>query len=169
MLFTVRRRLPLLVALVVACAPIASSPSPTPAATAASTVTPAGSAVSPTPTASSTPIPLPSTAQLAAAGKGVIWALVADAHLFVSTDTGNTWDERTVPTGAGQLLIAFVNGRDGFAARLDSPGTQCQQQNYQTFSTIDGARTWQGLSAAFDTGQCKANLAFVDTQHGYMT
>jgi photosystem II stability/assembly factor-like uncharacterized protein len=98
----------------------------------------------------------------------VVWALVAGTHLYRSIDRGDTWTERQLPPGDGDVHVAFVSDVNGFAIRLGSPATQCQQQNVSTYRTRDGAMTWQPASASFDSAQCKGVLAFVDTQHGYM-
>ena len=119
--------------LVSACAPAAGAPAtPSPAATASVTVT-----ASPAPTARSTPsataapsrtpIVLPTTAAIAAAGNGVVWALVADSRLFRSTDRGDTWTERSTPSGfplgAMTFAIAFVSDREGWILGAGSPAT----------------------------------------------
>ena len=169
------RPLPLAVALVLAaaCGPAASTGSPVPTTTPAGspTATPAASAsptARPSPSASRSPIPLPNTARVAAAGSGVVWVLISD-RLFRSTDRGETWTERTIPAGGGELQIAFTSDTSGFAMRLGSPATQCQAQSFEIFRTSDGAATWQAMGAASDTAQCKENPAFVDAQRGYLT
>ena len=120
------------------------------------------------PTATPTPIALPSFAYLAAAGNGVVWALVAGTRLFVSTDRGDTWSERTAPKDA-ITEIAAVDANEGWAFAAGSPATQCQQQIPHLWHTTDGAKTWQQLSTTgVADAQCKDHLAFRDAQHGYL-
>lgn len=118
------------------CGPAAVTPS-TPSPSAATTATSSASSAptsapptaSPTPAASTraggspTPIAFPTNTFLAAAGNGVVWALVASSRLFRSTDRGDTWTERTVPSGVHLGDIAFVNDRDGWLLSAGSPGT----------------------------------------------
>ncbi len=160
--------------LVSACGGGAALATPTAAVTTATAtpgVSPTGAASPSTPASPSarrSPIPLPNTARLAAAAHGVVWMLVGD-RLFRSTDRGESWTERLVPPDGGSLEIAFTSDRTGFAMRLASPATQCQAQGFALWRTGDGAASWQPVSGAFDTAQCKENLAFVDGQRGYMT
>lgn len=161
--------------LFVACAPAAStptaSPTTTPATAAPSAIaTPAGAPASSTAPASSvTPIPLPTSAQVAAAGNGVVWMFVANSRLFVSRDKGATWTERTAP----QVVnggVAFIDDRNGWALSAGSAATGCQAQGYDVWRTTDGAQTWQRVFTVGTTSTgCKSDLAFVDATHGYIT
>ncbi len=161
-----------------ACGPLATTPGPSPSSV---TPPPGGTASGATPTlrtsasptpgagASGTPIPMPTSARVAAAGDGVVWMLVAETRLFRSTDRGATWSERSRPPGGAQLEIAFVSERDGWAAQIGSPATQCQSQRVTVWRTSDGASTWQKLdTTGVADAQCKERLAFVDTQHGFL-
>lgn len=173
----IRPTLLALALLLAACGSSAALPTPSPTASAAS-ATPAPSATlapSPSPTASPSasrsPIPLPNSAQVAAAGNGVVWVQISD-RLFRSTDRGETWSERGSPSPMSVPFvtnIAFVNATQGWILSTGAPATQCQSQSFEILRTTDGAATWQSVSAASDTAQCKENLAFVDAQHGYMT
>ncbi len=165
--------------LVSACGGGAALAPATPTSTAtAGTATPGASvtgAPSPSPatspSASRSPIPLPNSARVAAAGNGVVWVLIGD-RLFASTDRGETWSERGLPSPMSVPFvtdIAFVDATRGWILSAGSPATQCQTQAFEILRTTDGAGTWRSVSAASDTGQCKENLAFVDAQHGYMT
>lgn len=147
----------------------AGSPTATARPTAsASAVASASPPVSASPSTSASPIPLPNTAQVAAAGNGVVWMLVAD-HLFVSLDKGSTWSERTWPPSQ-PALIAFVNEREGWRLELGSPATQCQSQKVAVGHTFDGATTWQGLDGTgIADAQCKGAFAFVDAERGYIS
>ena len=151
---------------------VATSPTPSVTATATSTAisTPATSASpSASPSTSRSPIPLPNTAQVAAAGNGVVWMLVAD-RLFLSTDKGNTWTERTWPPQAPNAVIAFVSDKDGWRMESGSPATQCESQVVGIGNTFDGANTWRGLDGSgIADPQCKGALAFSDTQRGYIS
>lgn len=125
-----------------------------------------------TPVSTATPISLPTFVQLAAAGNGVVWALVAGTRLFRSTDRGVTWTEQS-PPAQGQLpnpLIAFVSGTEGWLAAVGSPATQCQVQSVDLYRTRDGATTWQKLApTGIADAQCKSWIGFSDAQHGYLT
>src|SRR5207237_7364441 len=89
----------------------ATSPTPTPSATSTT------AAPSPTPTASSPPTPppisLPSIAQISAPSATVVWALVGGTRLFRSSDRGDTWAERALPTGLAKIEVAFANDSSG--------------------------------------------------------
>src|SRR5438552_1480935 len=113
------------------------APSPTSSATIAAIVT------APPANASPTPIPLPSFADIAAAGSGVVWVLVADQHLFRSLDRGATWEERDVPQlPLGPMKnISFVDDRDGWLLTVGSPATGCMAQGFTVWRTTDGAST----------------------------
>ncbi len=175
MLLRVTRSFVLLAVLVAAaCGPAASTASPSPTATA--TV----ASASPTPTAttsptssqsaSRSPIPLPNTAQVAAAGNGVVWMLVAHDRLFRSLDRGETWAERTLPADLPMTAIAFVSDREGWIAAAGSPATQRQAQSVAIWHTSDGAATWTSLNATgIADAQCKGAFAFRDAQHGYLS
>ncbi|HEY6958108.1 MAG TPA: hypothetical protein VI814_04725 [Candidatus Limnocylindria bacterium] len=149
---------------------VATSPTPTATSSSSATATPIPSAsASASPSTSKSPIPLPTTAQVAAAGNGVVWMLVAD-RLFLSTDKGATWTERTWPPQAPNAVIAFVSDKDGWRMESGSPATQCQSQQVGIGNTFDGANTWRGLDGSgIADAQCKGALAFSDTQHGYIS
>src|SRR5438034_10096587 len=97
----------------------ATSPTPTPSATSTT------AAPSPTPTASSsptpTPISLPSIAQLSSPSGTVVWALVGGTRLFRSSDRGDTWAERSLPTGLANIAVAFVDDRNGLLLAPGAP------------------------------------------------
>jgi photosystem II stability/assembly factor-like uncharacterized protein len=170
----VKNQLFLLVGLVIsACAPAASAPTPssTVTTTAPSTATPTqtpGATSSVTP--SGTPIALPTTAQIAAAGNGVVWVFINGDHLFRSSDKGDTWTARTLPQGTSpDARIAFVTMNDGWLLSAGSTATQCSGQPVTLWRTADGAATWTKADATgIDAAQCKDSVAFVDAQHGYI-
>src|SRR3954465_9561037 len=160
--------------LVAACVPVNSSPAATP--TGAATLAPTASrssAPSKTIEATSSPtaIPLPNTARVAAAGKGVVWMLVGQSHLFRSTDRGNTWEERGLPRAAfANTDIAFIDDRQGWLMAIGSAASQCQVQSVTLYRTTDGAETWQQLTVrGIADADCKADLAFTDAMHGYFS
>lgn len=161
-----------------ACAPAASSPTASPSASVATvspTATPTPSAppsqtAAPSPSPSGTPIPLPTSAQVAAAGNGVVWMLVGGTHLFRSADRGDTWTARPLPSGNVSPDIAFVSDPEGWAAQRGSPATQCQSQSVTVWHTTDGASSWQKLDASgIADAQCKTALVFVDSQRGFLS
>jgi photosystem II stability/assembly factor-like uncharacterized protein len=159
-----------------ACGPSAASPSPSPSGltspTPAVTSTPTAT-VSAAPTStgvpSATPIPLPTTAQVAAAGNGVVWMDVNGDHLFLSLDRGTTWTARTLPNARPSGGMAFVNDRDGWFLETLPPSGQCSSQDTILWRTRDGAQSWQKLSASgLASAQCKSSVAFVDADRGYI-
>lgn len=117
---------------------------------------------------------MPSFADVAAAGNGVVWALVARDHLFRSVDRGATWQERAIPALPQIVKISFIDERNGWILATGSPATGCMAQYFAVWRTIDGAATWQNayesdfISGPF-SGGCKSALAFVDPQHGYVS
>ena len=184
MLESMRRAIALVVVLLVSCTssvapsptpatntgiPFPSlAPSPTPSATIAATVTASPANASPT------PIPLPSFADIAAAGSGVVWALVAGDHLFRSLDRGATWQEHALPGLPRIAKISFVDDRNGWILTTGSPATGCMAQYFAVWRTTDGADTWEKIyeadfTSGLSAGGCKSALAFVDTQHGYVS
>ncbi len=152
-----------------------------PATAPSSSVPPASVAVSastrprPSPTVvagtSPTPIAFPTIAQLSAPSATVVWALVGGSRLFVSTDRGDTWQERSVPQpDVLNLDVSFVSEREGWALAAGSPATQCQAQPVRLWHTADGATTWTALTASgIPDGGCKEQLSFVNAQVGFMS
>jgi len=166
------RALLLLVLVLTACTtqPNAGA-SPTPSQTVVATT----AAPSPTPTASaspsSSPIPLPSIAQLSAPSGTVVWALVAGTRLFRSSDRGDTWAERTIPSGvAPNLEVSFTDDKDGLLLNLGSTATQCQTQTAEIWHTADGASTWQKVPATgIGDAMCKRAMDRADALHSFLT
>jgi photosystem II stability/assembly factor-like uncharacterized protein len=115
-------------------------------------------------------IPMPSSAQLSASGNAV-WALVASAHLFRSTDRGNTWEQRRLPVSQPGVSpeISFVDGQQGWYSTSSSPETQCNGQETVIWHTTDGGATWQPVAnSGIAITQCKAGLSFIDPIHGFL-
>ena len=125
--------------------------------------------------ASPTPIPLAYVVDVAAAGNGVVWALegsgiVAGDHLFRSLDRGVAWQERAVPALPRVAEISFVDDQNGWILTTGSPATGCMAQYFAVWRTTDAAETWQkAYEDNFVSGGCKAAIAFVDPQRGYMS
>jgi photosystem II stability/assembly factor-like uncharacterized protein len=124
----------------------------------------------PSPKALSTPITLPSI-QVAAAGNGVAWLFDAESHLYLSTDRGTTWQERSAPPRPTNGNIAFVDDLNGWAMSAGSPATGCMSQFFQVFRTRDGARTWESVlqDGSPPSGGCKSNIAFSNASQGYIS
>ena len=163
-------------ALVVACAPAASTPSPSPTATTSATPLTATPTVAPTPTPPptvppGTPIPLPTGAQLSAPTADVVWVLVASTHLFRSTDRGATWTERFLPPQIVNSDLSFINDREGWILSSGSPATGCQTQSFTLWHTSDGAQMWERVfqSDATSDTLCKDAVAFATSQNGFIT
>src|SRR5882762_7926860 len=159
------RALLLLILLLTACTTQPNAaPSPTPSSTAIATTS------APTSSPSSTPIPLPSVAQLSAPSGTVVWALMAGTRLFRSLDRGDTWVERSLPTGLANVEVAFADDKDGLLLSGGSPATQCQTQTVTIWHTTDGAVTWQQLApAGIADARCKRGLASADATHAFVT
>ena len=150
-----------------------SSQSPSASATlapsAAPTITAGPATSSPAASPSASLIPLPNTAQVAAAGNGVLWMAVGSDHLFRSLDRGATWVERSLPAPRTAGGIAFVNDRDGWLLDLAASTAQCQTQAVTLWRTRDGAASWQRIEVTgLAPAQCKSSVAFVDADHGYI-
>lgn len=145
-------------------ATITASPVPVPTstagATATATATPRGT---PTPTA----VALPTYVQLNAPAAKVVWALVAQSRLFVSSDRGDTWVERTLPLREPGALISFVSEREGW---LFSPNaTPCAWPPVGLWHTTDGATTWQRVDfIGIAPAPCTDSFSFVDAKHGFV-
>src|SRR5438094_5805207 len=122
-----------------------------------------GGAPLPSPSASPTVVPMPSDVQLSAPSTNVVWALVANSLLYVSTDRGDTWQQRILPnqfTGGGAIEISFVDASSGWLTTCTATTT--------LWRTTDGARSWQMLPAApGETSGCVQGLSFVDAGHGF--
>lgn len=130
------------------------------------------------PTVSPTSIPLPSTAQISAPSHDVVWVLVAGTVLFRSTDHGETWTQRTVPSVSDNFELSFADDRHGWLFRPGAPATQCQAQGIAMWRTTDGGATWEKLPPVVNVveslpgiseSQCKENLSFVDPTHGFLS
>ena len=166
----VMRALIVLVLFLTACSnqPAATSPTPTPSPTAVATT----AAPSPTPTASPSPSPitLPSIAQLSAPSGTVVWAFVAGTRLFRSSDRGDTWTERSLPTGLANVEVSFASDTNGLLLSAGTAAAQCQTQTVTIWRTTDGAGTWQQLApAGIADARCKGRLASADTTHAFFT
>jgi photosystem II stability/assembly factor-like uncharacterized protein len=98
----------------------------------------------------------------------VIWALIGETRLFVSSDRGDTWQERSTPPGLTNMDIAFANDRDGLILNVGVPATDCQTQSVTIWRTSDGAASWQKLApSGIADALCKSGLNSGDATHGY--
>src|SRR3981081_3970342 len=114
-----------LLALITACAAPPPASSTTTAPPSASATPSATASPSPSPTVAPTPLPLPSIAQLSAPSGTVVGALVAGTRLFRSSDRGDTWVERPLPTGLGTVEVSFTDDANGLLLSIGTPATQC--------------------------------------------
>jgi photosystem II stability/assembly factor-like uncharacterized protein len=156
-----------------ACGPAASTPTPQPSPTPSITSTGAPTQTPNAPSSaipSGTPISLPTTAQLAAAGNGVVWLFINGDHLFRSADKGDTWTARTLPSGiSANARVSFVSATDGWLLSSGAAAAQCSGQAVTLWRTADGAASWTKADASgIDAAQCKDTVAFVDAQRGYI-
>jgi len=164
----------LLVLALAACGSPAAAPSASASVAAASpTPTPTAAATTPAPTAttsalaSATLIPLPNVAQLSAPSATVVWALVANTRLFLSTDRGDTWKEQKPPALTSTTLLSFIDDHEGWLAALGAPTASCQTQLFALSHTADAGATWSPLTVTgIPPAQCKNNLAFRDATNG---
>ena len=146
---------------------VVASPSPSPEPSVAPSVTPT---VSPAPVVSpSAPITLPTTADLSAPSAAVIWAFIADSALFRSTDSGITWQQRSLPASDQVREIAFADERSGWVLAPGAQAMPCQSAPVSIWATADGGSTWRTLTpTGIAAGQCKSGLSFTDVSHGYL-
>ena len=155
---------------------VAASPTATPSAssTGSPSPTPSGSpSATPTSRATLTPVPttisLPTTAQLSAPSRDVVWALVSGSVLFRSTNHGDTWEQRPVPSPLVNAEVAFANEREGWLTTVGSPATQCQSQSVTLWHTTDAGATWDQLTTTgIAATQCKGRVSFIDQTHGFL-
>ena len=163
------RLLLLVVLLLTACSNQPAATSPTPSPTASLTPTPTVTSA-PSATPSPSPITLPSFAGLSAPSGTVVWALVAGQRLFRSADRGDTWVERSLPTGLANAEIAFADDKDGLVLSPGSPATECQTQSVTIWHTADGAGSWQQVATTgIADALCKRGLASADATHAFFT
>jgi photosystem II stability/assembly factor-like uncharacterized protein len=109
--------------------------------------------------------------QLDAATHDVVWAFIPhDNVLFVSTDQGIQWEQRSLPVESGQWpSVSLISATEGWLMAGGSPETQCNAQQASLWHTRDGARTWQMLATRGIAGaQCKENVSFSDARHGFL-
>lgn len=134
-----------------------------------STVSGSSSAVTASPTIFASPIPLPTFAQFAAPSGNIVWALVAGLELFQSTDRGDTWHQRPLPSSPGIEWISFVDDHQGWVMSSGPPATQCQAQLVWIWHTVDAGASWQRLNATgISDARCKNSVSFVDPTHGFL-
>ena len=158
------------VVLLTACTTVpntAASPtlSPTPSAIGTPTQTSTSS-----PTAPASPIALPSVVQLSAASGAILWALVGGTRLFRSSDRGDTWVERSLPSPSFNPSAAFTSETNGLLLSAGSPATQCQTQLAVIWRTTDGAASWEKRAGTgIADGMCKRNLTSSDATRAFFT
>jgi photosystem II stability/assembly factor-like uncharacterized protein len=98
----------------------------------------------------------------------VIWALVGETRLFVSSDRGGTWQERSTPPGLTNIDIGFASDRDGLILNVGVAATECQTQSATIWRTSDGAASWQKVaSTGIADALCKTGLAVPDATHAF--
>lgn len=110
---------------------------------------------------------MPSFAEISAPASRAVWILVGGQRLFMSIDSGDTWQERSLPA-AGTPSISFVTAREGWVA-FPGPGLDCSQQPPELWHTTDAGATFEKVPpAALPPGQCKDGPSFIDAQRGFM-
>jgi photosystem II stability/assembly factor-like uncharacterized protein len=112
-----------------------------------------------------------SNVQLSAHIKSVVWALVDYKALYLSSDEGDHWSQRSLPANPGiRPSMSFLNSSEGWLLAPGSPATQCGQQGAVIWHTTDGAATWHQLeTAGLSQSQCKESIVFTDVGHGFVT
>src|SRR3982074_1515354 len=159
-----------LLALITACAAPPPASSTTTAPPSASATPSATASPSPSPTVAPTPITLPSIAQLSAPSGTVVWALVAGTRLFRSSDRGDTWVERSLPTGLANIEVALADDTNGLVLGTGSPATQCQTQSVSIWKTANGAASWQQITVTgIADAMCKRFISLADSTHAFLT
>src|SRR5690242_11839145 len=126
---------------------------------------------SPTPLPTPSPVAQGANVQLSAPSAGVVWALVDYGTLYRSTDSGDHWEKRSLPSNFGvRPSMSFISADEGWLLAPGSPTTQCGQSSADVWHTIDGASTWVHLQASgLGSAQCKELLYFADAGHGFVT
>jgi photosystem II stability/assembly factor-like uncharacterized protein len=133
----------------------------------------------PFPSPTPTQVFLPQTAQLSAPSTDILWAYFGQGLLFRSTDRGDTWEQRTLPTQnlSPFANVTFVDDQHGWLSTGGSPESECNGEGAGIWQTNDGAATWQQVALVDGSGpsvngiglaQCKENLSFVDRTHGFL-
>jgi hypothetical protein len=148
---------------------LAATPSPTSEPTPTPASAPVGGVLVKPPS----PIALPASAQLSAPSSYVFWALMIDQYLYRSTDRGATWHQRPLPPNFGSGFprpqISFVSDQEGWLSTGGSPETQCNAEVVAIWHTTDAGLTWQSLgTTGVSDAQCKGELSFVDSSHGFL-
>lgn len=145
------------------------------AATSARVTTPL-----PTPSGKGGPtIYLPTDVVLSAPASDIVWVLVAGQLLYVSTDGGSNFDQRTLPDpNFAPTSISFADASNGMALAGGPAGTQCQGGGLHLWRTTDGARSWRLVSSVtfspvpaggIPFAQCKEFVSLVDAAHAFVT
>jgi len=95
---------------------------------------------------------------------------MAGTRLFRSTDRGDTWGERSLPTGLANVEVAFADDKAGLLLSTVSSGSQCQTQTVTIWRTTDGAGTWQQQApSGIADAMCKQGLSSQDSTHALFT
>ena len=125
--------------------------------------------VSPSP--GSMPVAAAGNLQISAPSTNVVWAVVDYAHLYRSTDEGNQWEERSVPSQFGvRPSISFIDDHEGWLLAPGVPASQCEAAGAAIWHTADGGATWQQLDAqGIAENQCKESIWFVDRNTGFVS
>jgi photosystem II stability/assembly factor-like uncharacterized protein len=99
-----------------------------------------------------------------------VWALVAGTRLFRSSDRGDTWVERSLPTGLGNVEVSFTDDASGLLLGIGTPATQCQTQTVSILKTTNGAASWQTIApTGIADAMCKRGLSSADSTHAFLT
>ena len=125
-------------------------------------------------------IAYPMSLQLSTASRDVLWTLAGSKFLFRSIDQGATWLQRPMPPSQMQDFEgSFVNEREGWVLAT-GPGTGCVAQSVQLWHTSDGGFAYERMPVAtvraigeslvgVSIDHCKAGLAFIDSQRGFLS
>jgi photosystem II stability/assembly factor-like uncharacterized protein len=113
---------------------------------------------------------LPTDVELSAPSAAVVWALVADQLLFRSTDGGDNFEPRNLPTGSGPAVsLSFVSSFEGWLMTAAPPEMQCLTQSVLIWHTSDGGSSWvQVRGPGLPAAQCKSSITFIDSKRGFV-
>jgi photosystem II stability/assembly factor-like uncharacterized protein len=133
----------------------------------ASPVATATPTAGPSPSAPFSPIPMPTSTELNTPSADVVWAYVGGVALFRSSDRGDTWQQRPLPSEPSTGLT-FVDQTHGWSLSGGPQAPACPAAP-AIWQTADAGSTWQRVNATgLASAGCKSALSFVDRARGFL-